>query len=234
MSKYTLELSRSKTWRQNDYDDLWRRMKDLYKGNHWEAGGAQDQIVVNMAFATINVINPSMSVSNPRFTVNARKAEHEAQAMFTEEVINYLWRINRYHSQFRLCVNDWLIFGHGWMKVGYKFVTEPKVKSADPASDDRGRRRRSKTGKRRRATSSRRPTCSMTARSPNGSRLTTCSSTPTAAPSTTSRWIAQRIRRPVNDVRVDRRYEPKARKEAQPTTSSRFDTSRPPPRRATT
>ena len=91
-----------------------------------------------MTFATINVIAPSVSVSNPSFTVSARQPEHEAQAMFTEEVINYLWRTNRYQQQFRLCVNDWLMFGHGWMKVGYKFVTEPKVKSADPPSTDVG------------------------------------------------------------------------------------------------
>ena len=34
-------------------------------------------------------------------------------------------------------VNDWLMFGHGWMKVGYKFVRDkPKVVSADPPSEE--------------------------------------------------------------------------------------------------
>ena len=222
LSKYANDLSRSKTWRQNDYDDRWRRMKDLYKGNHWESGGSADQIIVNMAFASINVINPSVSVSNPRFTVSARKAEHEAQAIFTEEVINYLWRINRYHSQFRLCVNDWLMFGHGWMKVGYKFVTEPKVTSADPPSDDVGDQgvedREEKEGNVE-------SEINVLDDRPFAERISPDDMFVDADGKTLDdiRWIAQRIRRPVNDVRVDKRYEPKARREAQPTTSSRFD-----------
>ena len=174
--------------------------------------------MVNMAFATINVINPSVSVSNPRFTVSARKPEHEAQAMFTEEVINYLWRINKYHSQFRLCVNDWLLFGHGWMKVGYKFVTEPKVKSGEPGSDDVGDEgvedREEKEGNVE-------SEINVLDDRPFAERISPDDMFVDADGKTMDdiAWIAQRIRRPVNDVRVDQRYEPKARKEAQPTTS---------------
>lgn len=222
LTKYTSQLSRSKTWRQNDYEDTWRRMKDLYRGKHWEAGGSQDQIVVNMSFATINVINPSVSVSNPRFTVNARKAEHEAQAMFTEEVINYLWRTNRYHSHFRLCVNDWLMFGHGWMKVGYKFVTEPKVKPGEPGSDDVGDEGVEDREDREGNVESE---INVLDDRPFAERISPDDMFVDADGRTMDdiAWIAQRIRRPVNDVRVDRRYNPKARKEAQPTTTSRFD-----------
>ena len=224
LTKYSGQLSRSKTWRSNDYDDLWKRMKDLYRGHHWESGGAEDQIVVNMAFATINVINPSVSVSNPRFTVSARKAEHEAQAMFTEEVINYLWRINRYHQQFRLCVNDWLCFGHGWIKVGYKFVTEPKVvsttddESTGNVSDEGVEDREDKEGNVE-------SEINVLDDRPFAERISPDDMFVDADGKTMDDigWIAQRIRRPVNDVRVDKRYEPKARKEAQPTTSSRFD-----------
>ena len=80
-----------------------------------------------------------MAVNNPRFTVNARSPDDQAQAMITEEVLNYQWRTEPLPGRSSACaVDDWLDFGHGWMKVGYKFVTEPKVvKTDDPTTRSR-------------------------------------------------------------------------------------------------
>lgn len=223
LTNYTTRLGKSKRWRANDYDDTWRRMKDLYRGNQAQAGGDADQIVVNMAFATINVINPSVSVSNPRFTVSARKPEQEAQAMFAEEVVNYIWRTNKYQQQFRLAVNDWLVFGHGWMKVGYKFVTDkPKVASADPPSTDVGdegiedREDHEGNVESEMNVLDDRPFAERI--SPMDIYVDNEAHTPEDMS-----WIAQRIRRPVNDVRVDERYEPSVRKSVNPSMQSRFD-----------
>jgi hypothetical protein len=217
-------LNRAKKWRTNDYDDRWRRCRELYKGRHWDAGGTSDQIVINMIFATINVIAPSVAVNNPRFTVSARTPEKEAQAMFAEEVVNYLWRRNKYLQQFRLTVNDWLMFGHGWMKVGYKFVTdEPKIVSADPPStevEDEGiQDREDVEGNVESETY-------VYDDRPFAERISPFDMfvDPEARTMDDVCWIAQRIRRPVNDVRVDKRYtNAKVRKDAQPTTGSRFD-----------
>jgi len=216
LTNYTSKLSKSKKWRANDYDDTWTRMKDLYRGKHWEAGGDSDQIVVNMVFATINVLNPAVSVSNPRFTVSARKPDQEAQAMFAEEVVNYIWRTNKYQQQFRLTVNDWLMFGHGWMKVGYKFVTDkPKVESADPPSTEVGdegvsdREEHEGNVESEMAVLDDRPFAERI--SPYDIYVD-----PEAHTTEDMAWIAQRIRRPVNDVRVDDRYEPSVRKKVNP------------------
>lgn len=223
LTNYTAKLSKSKKWRSNDYDDTWDRMKDLYRGKHWEAGGEGDQIVINMIFATINVINPSVSVSNPRFTVSARKPEQEAQAMFAEEVVNYIWRTNKYQQQFRLCVNDWLMFGHGWMKVGYKFVTKkPKVVSADPPSEevsDEG------VDDREEHEGNVESEVTVLDDRPFAERISVWDMyvDPEAHNPEDMAWVAQRIRRPVNDVRVDERYEATIRKKVNPTMSSRFD-----------
>ena len=199
-------------------------MRDLYKGNHFEAGGDGDQLVINMTFATLNVIAPSVSVSNPRFTVSARTPDHEAQAMFTEEVMNYIWRTNKYQNQFRLCVNDWLMFGHGWMKVGYKFVHDkPKVESADPPStdvadegiDDREEHEGNVESE-----------LEVKDDRPFAERISIFDIfvDPEAHSPNDMRWIAQRIRRPVNDVRVDKRYtNVKVRRQTQPTSHSRFE-----------
>jgi hypothetical protein len=223
LTNYTAKLSKSKKWRANDYDPTWAEMKDLYKGAHWQSGGDTDQIIVNMAFATINVINPSVSVSNPRFTVSARKPDQEAQAMFAEEVVNYIWRTNKYQQQFRLCVNDWLMFGHGWMKVGYKFVTDkPKVTSADPPSDDVGDEGIEDREEHEGNVESE---MNILDDRPFAERVAVGNMYVDNEAHTTDdmSWIAQRIRRPVNDVRVDERYEATVRKKVNPSMSSRFD-----------
>ena len=87
------ELSRSIRWRNNERrDDLWKRMVDLYRGKHYKSLSREDRMIINMAFATKNVIAPSISVNNPKFVVQARKPDGSAQAVITEEVLNYLWR----------------------------------------------------------------------------------------------------------------------------------------------
>lgn len=219
LRRYSTWLTQSKTWRANDYDDTWRRMKFLYSGKHFESGGSEDQLIVNMGFATINVIAPSVSVSNPKFTVNARKPESQPQAMFAEEVINYIWRTYQYHSQFRAAVNDWLLFGHGWMKVGYKFVTKPKVVESDDGDDgDEGiEDREDKEGNVE-------SELEVTDDRPFAERISPFNMYVDHHAHTMDdlRWIAQRIRRPVADVRVDKRYLAKARKEVQASTQSRF------------
>ena len=223
LQSYQSLLSRSKKWRANDYDDTWARMRDLYAGKHWEAGGSEDQLVINMIFATINVIAPSVAVANPRFSVQARTPEHEAQAMFTEEVMNYIWRSNKYQQQFRLTVNDWLIFGHGWMKVGYKFTKKPKVVSADPPSTDVADEGIEDREEHEGNVESE---MNIIDDRPFAERISVEDmfvDSEAHSPDDMA-WIAQRIRRPVNDVRVDKRYpNAKIRKDTQPTSSHRFE-----------
>jgi hypothetical protein len=135
------ELKRSKKWRASkhyQYDDQWRRYIDLYQGKMYDEDNDVDQLTVNMIFATKNVMAPAVAINNPRFVVNARKPDNAPQAVITEEVLNYLWRTHKYQSEFRLAVDDWLLIGHGWLKVGYKFVKEPKEKTPDGSASSAG------------------------------------------------------------------------------------------------
>lgn len=237
LSRVTSELRRSQRWRENaGYDDLWQRMKDLYRGFHAPTSSASDRLIVNMSFATVNVISPSVAINNPRFTVMARRPQDAPQAIIAEEVLNYQWRTGRYQDQFRLAVIDWLMFGHGWMKVGYKFTKPPEVKKPEDNKDD--------------------PYAidaeGVDDREPVEGNVETESNVPgddrpyaeRVSPEDIFvdpdgrtlddiRWIAQRIRRPVADVRVDSRYKNKTiRNNVQPTTTSRWeDTDTPPPER---
>jgi len=129
------EVRRSKKWRSNeDYEDDWKRFVDLYRGKHYGEGAYGDKLIVNLTFSTINVMAPSVAVNNPRFVVNARHDEKAPHASITEEVLNYMWRTHRYQDEFRLAVNDMLVIGHGWCKVGYKFTKPPEEKKAEPNS----------------------------------------------------------------------------------------------------
>src|SRR5690554_1536567 len=129
------ELNRSRRKRDQDgTDDLWRRMKDLYRGKHYNGQPLEDKTIVNIAFANINVIVPSVSTNYPKFTLNPRTPDDAAGAIIAEEVLNYLWRNYDYQDEFRLAVNDQLQIGHGWVKVGWKQVKEEVA--AKPAEDD--------------------------------------------------------------------------------------------------
>ena len=122
---YRERLNRSRGWRSDQgYDSLWRRMIDLYRGKHWPASTAmqQDLIAVNLSFSTINVIAPSVAVNHPKVVVKANSPEDYDRAAFVEAVINHLWKHHDFRDPFRRSVKDFLIFGHGWLKVGCRFV----------------------------------------------------------------------------------------------------------------
>ncbi len=117
------ELDRARNFRETQgYDLLWERMIDLYRGRSLpHVDTVEDRIVVNVAFGTINVIAPSVAVNYPKITVMPTHPLNEETAVITEAVINYNWRHHNYQDQFRLAVNDYLIVGHGWIKVGYRY-----------------------------------------------------------------------------------------------------------------
>lgn len=113
-------------------DDLWRRLVDLYRGKHFPtAMGDEDRIAINVAFSTINVISPSVSVNHPSITVAATRPEHDDASVVVEAVINYWWRTKDIQPEFRRAVKDALIIGFGWLKTGYRFVEEEVARHPD-------------------------------------------------------------------------------------------------------
>lgn len=126
LSRYQHELELSRKWREEEgYDDLWDRLLDLYTGKHFPYDlGREDQISVNVAFATINVIYPAVSINHPKITVLANEPENEDRALFCEAILNYWWKHFDFHTPFRLAVKDFLLYGHGWIKCGWLATTE--------------------------------------------------------------------------------------------------------------
>ena len=95
-------------------------------GAGYSGNVSHDRISVNLAFSTINVIAPSVAVNHPKITVTANKEGDEDRAVFNEAIINYLWRHHDYRKPFRRAVKDFLILGHAWVKVGWRFVEQER------------------------------------------------------------------------------------------------------------
>ena len=222
------EVRRSKKWRDNDtMDDLWKTMIDLYRGRHYEGLSRNDRLTVNMAFATKNVIAPSVAINNPRFAVNARKPENAPMAVIVEEVLNYMWRCHKYQDEIRLAVDDWIVCGHGWCKVGYKFTKEPVAKKTGDVDDENTLDPGDKEGVDDRAPVPGNVETEMiiTDDRPFVERISIFDMfvDPDSRHPKEMRWIAQRTWRALQDVKVDQRYSPGARKAVSATSWSRWD-----------
>ena len=225
------EIKRSKKWRSNEqYENDWKRYIDLYRGRQYASAPVTDQLIVNLIFSTINTMAPAVAVNNPRFVVNARKPEAADKAVITEEVLNYLWRTHRYHDEFRLAVNDWLVIGHGWLKVGYKFVKPPEEKKAsDDLSEPGESDGATTTGIDDREDIEGNVESEMYVADdrPFLERLSPFDMfvDPDARHPKEMCWIAQRVWRPIQDVQVDERYSATARKKVSSKSWSRWSTS---------
>ena len=214
LKHYKQRLEASKRWRKNDgYDSLWKRMNDLYRGKHFDDYKNEDQMLVNISFSTINVISPNISVNYPKITVNAVKPENAANAVIAEAVVNYWWKHRDIRTEFRRAVKDALVFGHGWIKVAYRFVEEEVVAEGETEYSDPNAEGGEIT-----------PVTVIREDSPFAERVSVNDVfvDPDATSMKDIKWIAQRIRRPIAEVKADKRYSKAAREKVQPMAVSRY------------
>ena len=211
LASYRKRLDTSKRWRKEEgFDQIWKRMSDLYRGRHYEYYSDSDRLLVNICFSTVNVIVPSIAVNYPKITVNAVKPEQAAEAVIAEAVVNYWWRHQNIKDEFRNAVKDMVIFGHGWIKVGYRYVEEDIVPDEDNSENVPDNQVTPQTIVLEDAPFAERVSCydvfvDADATSPKDMR-----------------WIAQRVRRPLAEVRSDKRYNKAARESVGPMAVSRY------------
>lgn len=217
LKKYRNKLEHSRRWRKEEkYDDLWQRMIDLYRGKHHRTDIKEDQLLVNMAFSTINIVAPSVAVNHPKITVNARRPDDADKAIVTEAIVNYWWRHYDCQKEFRRAVKDTLICGHGWVKTGYRYVEEEKATENNFDSyDELAEDREENAAESNLIVKEDRPFVERV--SPFDMYVD-----PDATSMEDARWIAQRIRRPLEDIKKDKRYNSTARAEATPSHYSKW------------
>jgi hypothetical protein len=211
LKHYKQRLEASKRWRKDDgYDATWRRMTDMYKGLQYEDFRTEDRLSINIAFATINIIAPNISVNYPKIAVNATNPANAANAVIAEAVVNYWWRYKDIRTEFRRAVKDSLTCGHGWVKVGYRFVEEEQVNEGEALDPIDGNEIT--------------PITIVVEDSPFAERVSPMDVfvDPDATSMHDIKWIAQRIRRPLADVKSDKRYSKVARDQIQTMAVSRY------------
>lgn len=202
LSRCQKKLATAKRWRrEEDYDDTWRRLIDLYRGRHYEDLSDEDRLLVNVSFSTVNVIAPSVAVNYPKIAVNSRRPDDAPKAIITEAVINYWWKHFKVRPEFRRAVKDFLIVGHGWLKCGYRYVEEEQIGDEGDNSDA------SEEG------NEITPSIVVVEDRPFVERVSPFDVfvDPDATSMYDARWIAQRIRRSLKEVKSDKRFSKAAR-----------------------
>lgn len=212
LKRYREHIEASRKWRKDEsLDATWRRLLDLYRGKHYESYSTEDRMLINISFSTINVIAPAVAVNYPKITVNAINPDNAANAVVAEAVVNYWWKYRDIKDEFRRAVKDLLIVGHGWVKTAYRFVEEEII---EEESDD------SSAVDGNQAT----PNTIVLQDSPFAERVSPFDVfvDPDATSMRDIKWIAQRIRRPIKDVRTDKRYAKSAREAVEVMAVSRY------------
>lgn len=213
LSRCQKKIAVAKRWRrEEEYDDTWRRLIDLYRGRHYEDVSTEDRLLINISFSTINVIAPSVAVNYPKIAVNARKPQDAPKAIITEAVINYWWKHYKVRPEFRRAVKDFLIVGHGWLKCGYRYVEEEQISEEGDHSDP------SVEG------NEITPSVVVVEDRPFVERVSPFDVfvDPDATSMYDAHWIAHRIRRPLKDIKTDKRYAKAARDSINATSWGRY------------
>ena len=234
LKTYKRQLELSRKWRQTEgFDDLWARLIDLYKGKHFDSPmGSEDRIAVNIAFSTVNVIFPSISVNYPKFTVQPNRPEDTDRAIIVEHTTNYWWRHYDFQDPFRTAAKDYVILGHGWIKVAWKY-REAEVAVSDEERAEEFERLRAEAD----AYAAENPDLAASVPTDeeiegNVASFTTVAIEdgpivervspfdmfvdPEATCMSDLGWIAQRVIRSLEEVRSDERYRRSARLKVQP------------------
>ena len=129
-------IAKSAKWRKENYEPTWHKMRDYYRGKQVPDMDSDDYAVVNMMFATANVILPSVAVNNPRITVNPTSEAAVDRVQIIEAVANYRWRKHNYRAEMRRGTKDSIIYGHGWLKQGWRTSTAYVERDVNEVADD--------------------------------------------------------------------------------------------------
>ena len=134
LRRYRLRVDLSRRWREKEgYDALWKRMIDMYRGRDFDNLSKHDQIAVNIAKATVDVIAPSVAVNDPKLTVTARTEDKAPYAVIAECVMDYWFTAEHMNvaPEIRLAVNDSIVIGHGWVKNGWRYSEHERPATID-------------------------------------------------------------------------------------------------------
>jgi hypothetical protein len=106
------------------FDERAKRMRQMFKGDHFPNAPEGDYIVINYCYAILKAILPQIYFQDPYLFLDAGDNETSDEAvMGAEAVLNHFWYKMKVKRQIKKIVLDALIYGFGIMKIGYNTDT---------------------------------------------------------------------------------------------------------------
>jgi hypothetical protein len=110
--------------------EKWKRFAKMYAGEQWEEPIPEDAIVVNQVGPIINTILPSMYTNQPKIRTKPMRPQDAEKAPLLEQVLAYDWNRIDVDNELRRGALDMLVYGMGWVLVGYEYE-EMEVERTD-------------------------------------------------------------------------------------------------------
>lgn len=131
LASYIDWINNSENWRQ-PFVQCWETFYALYRHKHPHLKeDCGDQYQINKIFSTVNVILSSTALEFPKITVEPRTSEDTLTALIAEKVVNFFWDVYDYQRPVRTAYKDSIIIGHGWIKTSWAFAEEDDGEERD-------------------------------------------------------------------------------------------------------
>src|SRR3990172_4188726 len=124
IKKWQRRIDLSRAWRK-PHEERWRRNLDYLQGYILEGEENTNRIVVNLVFPLVRVVIPSIYARNPELMLKARQRSFDMSTDCVRDVVQYFLEELELKKEMKLCLLDYILCGHAWIKTGYEVSTEP-------------------------------------------------------------------------------------------------------------
>ena len=147
-------ISQDKKFQENHRHRVWKDNIERYAagfhaagmaslhGTHGGHGGSssgfdKDFVNVNFVYAYIKTVMPAVYFKDPYIFIEGRSEEDLGKANVVEAIINYIWREINLKEEVKRVILDTLLFGIGWLKIGYTAEFGRTIEKSTQATPDR-------------------------------------------------------------------------------------------------
>lgn len=113
-------INRSLKFRDQVRDDQnWKRIHEEYKGKYRINSGGVNSPPINLVYGYVETAIPRIYFRDPHMTVNPKGAQSVMGAQILELSLGYIFRELNLKLQVLRVLKDAFLVGHGWLKFGY-------------------------------------------------------------------------------------------------------------------
>lgn len=120
--KARIEIASKK--KKDAFDERAKRMREMFKGDHFPNAPEGDYIVINYCYAILKAILPQIYFQDAYLFLDAGDGETSSDSlMAAEAVLNHFWYKMKVKRQKKKVALDALMYGFGLEKIGYNTDT---------------------------------------------------------------------------------------------------------------